>query len=703
MKFSLEWLGDFVDTAAAGGAEGVRGLLEQGGFPLESMARAGDDTLLDVEITPNRPDAMSHRGLAREIAALAGLPLVSSPDGPAETSRVPGAASVDGDPESVSVTIEVPRLCHRFGARAVRGLGTSPASERVRRRLASIGAKSISAAVDATNYVLWELGQPLHAFDLDRLAGGRIVVRKARKGERLVLLDGVERELASSDVVVADAQRPVSLAGIMGGLDTAVTAQTRNVLLEAAWWDPASIRRTARRLGLQTDASHRFERGADPEAIPEALERASGMLAAAGGQVAPNWIDARGQAWKTRKVLLRLSRLLLLSGDDRLDLAFAAESLARLGFAVETKGKRLSVRVPSWRPDVALEDDLVEEVLRVYGYHKLPSTLPATRGGGGHLEPLRETEESLADVAAAAGLLETLSSPFVDRRADESPFAAWLTAAGGANEALSLSNPLDETRRDLRSTLLPGLVDAAARNLHRGEPAVGLFEVGRVFDRPGNPDDPRSFESRRFAFVISGAWRQHWSEPMPLRRADFFDARGLAEAVLRRWIAAGELQWEPFEGAAFARGAAALIRAQGADAVGVVGLVSRQELERRKLSEPVFVCEIRVEALDRGRPPVRFAPYSPYPPIEADLSFTLPVETTWREIEACVRRPEPANLDAIRVVDRYEGAAVGPGCVKSTIRLTFRSSERTLAQEEINREVAAVRERLRTGLGAVVD
>ncbi|HEV2064178.1 MAG TPA: phenylalanine--tRNA ligase beta subunit-related protein, partial [Thermoanaerobaculia bacterium] len=288
MKFSLSWLADFVDVASAGGADGVRRLLAQGGLPVEGVESSAGDTILDVEITPNRPDAMSHRGLARDVAAMAGLPFGGRP------APEPAASGAEVR-ELTSVTIEAPRVCRRFGARAIAGIGGSPAPERVRRRLSAIGAKSISAAVDATNFVLWETGQPLHAFDLDRLAGRRLVVRRARKGEKLVTLDGIERALEPSDIVVADAERVVSLAGIMGGLATAVTAATKNVLLEAAWWDPAAIRKTARRLDLHTDASHRFERGADPEAIPEALRRAAAiLLESAGGALAPGWIDARG-------------------------------------------------------------------------------------------------------------------------------------------------------------------------------------------------------------------------------------------------------------------------------------------------------------------------------------------------------------------------------------------------------------------------
>jgi phenylalanyl-tRNA synthetase beta chain len=690
MKFSLDWLGDYVDTAGAGGAEGVRGLLEQAGFPLESMERAGADTILDVEITPNRPDAMSHRGLAREVAAMAGLELKTS-----HVGELPSAGQAAE--ELTSVTIDVPRLCRRFGARVVRGIGGAPASESLRRRLAAIGAKSISAAVDATNYVLWEIGQPLHAFDLDKLAGGRIVVRRARKGEKLRLLDDVEYTLDSSDVVVADAERAVSLAGIMGGLETAVSGETKNILLEAAWWDPVAIRKTSRRLGLHTDASHRFERGADPEAIPEALDRAAKIvLEAAGGTLAPGRIDAHGLLSKTRKAPLRQARLRLLAGDERLDLNFAAEALARLGFAVSRRGKRLAVVVPSWRSDVSIEDDLVEEVLRVYGYHRLPSRLPPTRGGGGHLEPLRPVEERLVDAAVAAGLFETMSSPFVDRSNDEASFAAWLAAAGSAPKPLSVANPLDETRRDLRATLLPGLLDSVARNVHRGEHTVGLFEIGRTFDRAGDPGDPPSFESRRFAFAIAGGWRGHWSSPGAAGQADFFDAKGLAERLLLPWVAPETLVWKPFSCDAFAAGAAAVVHFAGGEPIGVVGLLSRAEREKRKLSEPAFAGEIRVDAIPIRRDATRFTPYSPYPPIESDLSFLHSRETLWQSIEQFARAQKLANLESVRILDRYEGPGVPGGRVKTTIRLTFRSVERTLAQEEVNAEVARLVGQLET-------
>ena len=692
MKFSLEWLSEFVDTAAAGGPAGTRAHLDRAGFPVESVEGDGSATVFDVEITPNRPDAMNHRGLAREIAAMASLPLLS-PAAPAPESSGPPAG------DSASVTIEVPRLCRRFGARVVRGISAASAPDSVRARLAAIGGKPISAAVDATNFVMWEIGQPLHAFDLDRLAGGRVVVRKARRGEKLVTLDGVERTLDPSDIVVADAERAVSLAGVMGGLGTAVTSATKNVLLEAAWWDPPSIRKTSRRHSLHTDASHRFERGADPESIPEALDRAAAiLLGSAGGTLAPGLLDARGAGWKTRRASLRLARLRLLTGVEDFDLDFAADALARLGFAVERRGRsRLSVTVPSWRPDVAIEDDLVEEVLRVYGYDRLPSRLPAARRPGGHLEPLRIVEERLSDGAVAAGLFETMGAPFVDRRTDEGPWAAWLAAAGSAPTPLSLANPLDATRRDLRATLLPGVVDAAARNIHRGQRDVALFEVGRVFDRDGNPDEPASFESRRFAFVLAGEARSRWSPSGAAARADFFDAKGLAERLVSPWVDPAVLSWKPFSCDAFAAGAAALVQAPDGETLGVVGLLSRSEREKRKLAEDAFAGELRVEAIPAAAA-ARFEAYSSYPPIEADLTFAQDKATAWSKIERAIGAAKLADLESVRVLDRYEGAGVPEGRVKTTIRLVFRSAERTLEQEKVNGEVRRLRDELKARL-----
>ncbi|MFN2386176.1 MAG: phenylalanine--tRNA ligase subunit beta [Thermoanaerobaculia bacterium] len=695
MKFSLIWLADFVDVSAAGGIADIRRHLEQAGFPVESAERSGDDWILDVEITPNRPDAMNHRGLAREIAAIAGVPGRTPEPAPLTEAAGPAAA------ELASVEIAVPALCRRFGARVIEGIRPAEAGPIVRSRLAALGAKSISAAVDATNYALWDLGQPLHAFDLDRLGGRKIMVRKARRGEKLVTLDGIERALLSSDIVVADAERAVSLAGIMGGLDTAVQAETRNVLLEAAWWDPASIRRTARRLGMHTDASHRFERGADPEAIPEALDLASRLvLESAGGRLASGWIDARGKSFKRRTVPLRLPRLRRLGGDEGLDLEFASEALRRLGFGTEKRGKRLAVNVPSFRRDVAIEDDLVEEVLRVRGYDKLPSRLPPAIGAGRRLEPLREIEERMADLGVAWGLSETISYPFLDHASDEAGFTGWIAASGGSNDPLPLANPLDETRKDLRSSLLPGVLDALSRNVRQGARGAGLFEVGRGFGRAGNPDRPESFEDRRLAFALTGEMRPHWSVAADSRDADFYDAKGIFQTLVSPWAGPEDLRWSAFEDSGFEPGATAMARTRRGEVLGVVGRIGARERDRRRLPDAVFAGEVLVEALPGEATRPRFEPFSPYPAIEADVSFSHGADLTWERIERIVDELGLAHMERLEIADRYTGAELGEGRVKTTLRLTFRSPERTLEQEEVNVERDRLAAALESGLGA---
>jgi phenylalanyl-tRNA synthetase beta chain len=690
MKFSLEWLSDFVDTDAAGDAEGVRKLLDQAGFPIESTQLAGSDTVLDVEITPNRPDAMGHRGLAREIAAMSGLAMKDF-----EARYAEPATNGESAEHWASIVIRVPKLCRRFGARIVRGIESTPATAAIRRRLAAIGAKSISAPVDATNYVLWDTGQPLHAFDLDKLAGGLLIVREAVRGERLVTLDGVERVLEPSDVVVADAERPVSLAGIMGGLDTAVTASTRNVLLEAAWWDPVTVRKTSRRLGMHTDASHRFERGADYDAIPGALNLAARLLVeSVGGAVAPGLLDARGSVFRLRRTFLRLARLRLLSGDPALGLDFAEEALARLGFSAERRGKRLAVRIPNFRPDVRREDDLVEEVLRVYGYNRLPSRLPPAQAPGEIREPLRTVEEQLADQAAGAGLFETIQYPFVDRDSDEAAWGEWLRITETALEPLAILNPLDSTRRHLRATLLPGLLDALARNIRRGAEGAALFEIGRAFGEAGETDRPESYESRRFAFALAGEVRSHWSIPEKLRGADFFDARGLVERLLAPWLPGSALRWKPVSVQGLTAGAAATVETRAGRLLGLVGTVSIGERQSRDLTVPAFAGELLVARIPSERRLLAYRDFSTLPSVTSDVSFSHPKELAWESIETLVRDARLKNLESLSCHDRYEGAGVEAGQVKTTIRLRFRSPERTLSQEEVNREVQRLAEAL---------
>jgi phenylalanyl-tRNA synthetase beta chain len=395
--------------------------------------------------------------------------------------------------------------------------------------------------------------------------------------------------------------------------------------------------------------------------------------------------------------------LRLLAGDPRLDLDFAADALTRLGFRVASKSaRRLTAEAPSFRPDVSIEEDLVEEVLRVWGYDRLPSRLPATAGAGGYLEPRRVVADRLSDEAAAAGLFETYSDPFADRESDEGAFAPWLAATGTAKEPLSLANPVDASKPHLRATLLPGILDAASRNFRHGARQVALFEVGRAFGSDGDPARPETFESRRFAFALGGEARPHWTTPPDSRGADFSDAKGLFERLLERPIAPDSLVWKPFSAPAFVPGAAARCETREGTTLGVVGVVGKGEREKRRLPEGVSAGEILVDAVPPGVSTVRFRPFSLFPPIVADLSFSLPASIVWESVDAFAREIGLANLESLRLFDRYAGPGVPEGQVKTTVRLTFRSVERTLEQDEVNAERDRLASALREKFGAAI-
>jgi phenylalanyl-tRNA synthetase beta chain len=697
VKFSLDWLGDFVDVAAAGGPQEIHRVLNLAGIEIGALERVGADTVLDADITPNRPDAMNHRGLARDLAAACGVPF----RGEAERYRDPGGV---GDPaESLArVTIEVPERCRRFAVRVIRSARTVPSSAIIRRRLEAIGSSPQNVLVDATNLSLWEIGQPLHAFDAGKVAGRHLIVRYARAGEKLRLLDGVERELHPEDVVVADEERALSLAGIMGGAESAISEATTDVLLEAAWWDPVSIRRTARRHGLHTDASHRYERGADLLAIPEGLSLASReIVQTAGGRLAPGVIDAYPRPFAARQATLRLERLRSLSGEPALDLARAADVLRRLGFEVERGSPDLlRVRIPSWRPDVEIEEDLIEEVVRIHGYDRIPSLLPPV----GEMRPRfleapsptgepapRDVEDRAADGLRESGLVEAVDYPFSPGEPWEGDFGNLLAVEGFPASPMRIENPIDSARAGLRRLVLPGLLESVSRNFRNGSPSTALFEIGRVWDREGSrraaPEDTPAYESRHAAFAVAGQAPEFWDRPP--RGCDFFDGRAVLERLVEAFPETGGLdafRLVPLRAKAFLPGAAGALLDRQGRRVAALGCLAESQRRLHHLPPATVAGEIDLSGLRAPRALRRFAAYSPFPPIDVDITLLHGPEVTWETIAAELDAAALAELESRRYANRFAGAGVPEGRVKSTISLRFRSAGRTLSQDEVNRE-----------------
>ncbi|PYQ05498.1 MAG: phenylalanine--tRNA ligase subunit beta, partial [Acidobacteria bacterium] len=516
MKVPLSWLREFVDIPAEPRQLGED--LTFVGLALEGLEGRGSEAVLDLDVTTNRVDCMNVYGVAREVSVLYGVPL-----------RPPDLAFPETGPpasEALDVTIEASDLCPRFCARVLDvRLGPSPAW--IRDRLEAVGVRPINNVVDLTNYVMMEMGHPSHAFDLARVPEGKLIVRWAREGDRLTTLDGVGRILSGRVGVVAGTEGALALAGIMGGASSEVSDETRTVALEAAWWDPLSIRRASKTLGMHTEASHRFERGADAEAPPDATARIAHLLAKIGaGTARPGLIDRRPVPRARRVTTFRLARASAVLGtpvaEDR-----ARQILTGLGFGVKPPPAAWEVEIPSWRSDVGREADLIEEVGRHVGVDRIPSTVPSSRGAEG-LRPAQVAVRGVREALVGVGLTEVINSSFVSD-AEAGPHAP---------PRLRLANPLSEEQGALRSSLvMPGLVSILRANLRQGRRDVHVFEMGRVF---GSTSHGPAEESR-IAILRAGPITPHWSSAR--RTADFFDAKGVVELLAQR-LGAGPFTFE---------------------------------------------------------------------------------------------------------------------------------------------------------------
>jgi phenylalanyl-tRNA synthetase beta chain len=573
--------------------------------------------------------------------------------------------------------IESPALCARYCARAVLGVKVGPSPAWLRRRLESIGQRSINNVVDATNFVLWELGQPLHPFDLARLAGRRLSVREARTGEKVVTLDGVERTLASGMPVIADERGPVALAGIMGGRSSEIGDATTDVLLESAWFDPVAVRRAARALGLRTDASHRFERGADPEAARTALDRAAALIVdVAGGTITDPPIDAGAGAGPARHVRLRPERLPAILGYDP-GAGAARRILEALGFAVDAGSVTdWRVRIPSYRRDVEREEDLVEEVARLAGYDAIPAALPVLHADGAGRGAEDRLVRDVRRTLLACGLSEAVNFAMADA-GECRLFLPTLDPVG-------IVNPLHSETTALRTTLLPGLLHNVAHNLNHGLAGCHLFEIGRVF----HPGAERPFEGLRAAGVMAGrAPESHWSQGW--READLYDASGALEQLAATLgVLTLRLTSDRIPAGAGVRGLVASI--DGVDG-GFVGDVAPPILRRFGVDRPVFAFEIDLALLGAARPgDAVYRALPRFPAVRRDLALVVPETVTVDAVDRVLREASPLPIIEVRVFDRFRGKGLPPGTAGVAVQVTFQHPDRTLSAEEVQAAQAAV-------------
>lgn len=666
MQLSNQWLNDYLSRPVS--AQDLADRLTHSGHAVDMVEEIDGDHLLEIDITTNRPDCMNHLGMARDASVLLDCDLVV-PDHRLDPAK-------ENARDAASLEVADHRLCPSYTALVIRGIRIGPSPDWLAKRLEAIGSRSINNVVDITNYVLWETGQPLHAFDLERIHDQQIIVRPAKDGEVLTTLDGEERKLDPSILVIADPQGPIALAGIMGGLDSEVEDGTVDVLLESAHFDPTSVRKSAKKLGMHTDASHRFERGADPQACLWAAQRAARLIVeVAGGEVLDGHLEVTQlrEDWPPT-VDVDLQRLERFGGLE-IGRQETERILTGLGFQVHTEATaeatRFQVTVPSWRYydfENAHAQDVYEEVLRVIGFDQIQSTLPALGAPDGQTSAAHHLRRKVQDTLAASGFNEAINFAFLDRVTD-----AAYPSFYADRQPMELANPLSDRYAVMRRSLLSNLVQSARYNQRRGADSVHLFEIGHVF---AADDDHQRVEMDTVALVLGGSVGSPWERQVDL---DFYDLKGAVEAVAE--ALAHPLEWRPVDIPQLAAGSSAEVfsAVHPERRIGIVGRLADEDH-----AYDLFVAELSLGALAVDDDELTIKTPSKFPGITVDSTLTHSLTVPWREIADAIEAERVETLKSFSLKDRYEGQGVPVGAVNTTIAFDYGAEDRSLTQEEIN-------------------
>ncbi len=680
----VESSGMICSEAELGLGEGHDGILV---LPADSpvgapLTQVLGDVIYDIEVTPNRADCLSHLGLAREIAAMTGEQVFLPPP---ELTEV--AASVA---DACTVTIEDPELCPRYAARVVKGVKIGPSPDWLQDIIVKLGLRPRNNVVDITSYVLFECGHPLHAFDYDRLAGNAIVVRPVEGGEKFVTLDGKEHELPAGALMICDAEKPVAIAGVMGGENSEITDGTVNVLIESAYFNPSSIRKTARRLGLSTDASYRFERGTDIDNVIYAVDRAASLIAQlAGGEVLAGPLDVYPNVREEKVIELRFQRTIDIVGLDIPD-ARQAELLERLGFGVSPReNRRAMVTVPSFRVDIFQEIDLVEEIARLNGYDEIPADARAAVSFNTQVDPQLRIVEDTRRFFVDNGYMEIVPLYLSDP-----------DTAGAYGNAVRLRNALGRDFSALRTSLAISMSKTIGFNQRHGRADLRLFEVGKAF-RTSSPDKgvvPGFVETRELAVAMVGQ-----SEPMawdvPARQVDLHDLRGVIDRYFDR-LAIRQVEYRAVDEARWGVGAPALAVFVAGEEIARLGPLDADLMKRDDVSGPPYILLLDLDRLARhAYNDATYVAPSRFPVVRRDISFLVDAATPNDALESTIRRAGAPLLSGVRLFDLYQGKGIDPGKKSLAYALSFTAFDRTLEDATVDGVMGAIREALTSEQG----
>ncbi len=656
MKLSLNWLKDYVQHGAK--ADELAHKLTMAGLEIEAAEKVGKDTVFELEITPNRADCLSVVGLAREVSAVFDVPL-----------KEPRIAARKGPSRKVPIAIADKGDCPLYLGTLVEGVSVGKAPARMQERLMAIGIRPISNLVDITNFCLMEYGQPLHVFDYDKLEGGSIEVRRARKGEKITTLDGIERDLDPTVLVIADAARPVAIAGIMGGKDTEVGPHTKNVLLESAHFDPILIRRASRKLGLSSDSSYRFERGIDPAGVARTSDRALQLIL----ESALGKVTAQGRAGSTT---IKKSKAVIVKCEDisaaigmPLSSAKINKIFKKLGFSVEETARGLRVTPPPARRDIKDPVDLVEEVARVIGYDNIPEAMPLIRENSVPSSARRAKRNRLRELMLAMGFDEMVSFSLINREDLE-------RASLSAQDTAAIINPLSLDQEILQPATLPSLLHIVRTNVNRDQRDLSLFELAKIYSGRGKEEEVLSI-------VMSGQPRRDWRDAKP-RSVDLYDVKGAVAQALEHCGITG-LSYALGGGDIYQSPLGVDVTLKG-KAVGSFGAVSKDILQNFGIKNAeVFYAQIKIPysdmRLDSGR---RFTPLSPFPAVTRDVSLAVEQGIPYQDIVAVIQREGGTLLRKVSFTEEYIGEKIPAGQRGLVLSLLYQSDQRTLTEDEVN-------------------
>ncbi len=668
MKILLSWLNDYVETGLP--AEKVAQILSDVGLPCEGIESFGDDAVIDIEVTSNRGDCLSYIGIARELAAATGKEL-----------KVP-AVKLDESSKKVTdlaaVEIAEPDLCGRYTARIIEGVKVGPSPDWLKSRIEAVGLRSVNNVVDATNYAMMETGQPPHAFDYEKLTQGRIIVRKASSGEQLISIDGSKCQLTPDMLIIADPKGPVAIAGVMGGADTEVSETTETVLLEDAYFDPISIRKTSRQLSLPSEASFRFERTVDIEMVDWASKRTAQLITqVAGGETAKGVVDIYPKKPEQKEVKLRLARLNKVLGVE-IPPREAVKILSGLSFQPKQKDDFVNCTVPSWRSDIEREIDLIEEVARVYGYNRIP-TEQKIRIKVVPVDARQKMTESVGTYLNGCGFYETISVSFIDSSIAE-------LFATDSSEHLGVKDVNRKGDNLLRQMLLPSLLAVIKTNLNVKNTPCRIFEIADTFvPRPRqNKSDILPIEKTKLAIACDG---------------DFSLLHGAVDGLIKSINRDAETVFKPTELVWAQTGAQIIVNSIPVGIAGVVSQAVKEKFDFKNVTP--CAAELDFEMLSALQvSPLKVRPVRKFPAIERDLSIVIDEQVRWADIIAAVDKKSPDELEDVRFVGIYRGKGIPSGQKSLTLTLQFRDQDGTLTHETVDRFQADILNSLTESTGA---